>query len=251
MELVLRLAQNLYQNFFGNNVVIYSAKSADFFRIVKENTTLLNTPLERKIFYDELVNLLREDKIAMIEDQRQKYKVPILQNYKEIEIIYHQLKWIIEGDSKHEEITSLNIEPIVKDNIVGNNETNFTSFKFNGLVNTSKLNNCLCSIDLLVDLVCKEKCQIEDLFVVLTTKDLNKFKGQIYLNCETSQFSFIVDKLANYFHGSLKKSIELSKVFYTKRNKLLTANNLHQAKRKSPTPKLANEITAIFKAQLL
>ena len=74
--------------------------------------------------------------------------------------------------------------------------------------------------------------------------NFNNIDYKIYLQCETTQFSYIVDVLKPFFTGFNPTSIERSGKFITKTGTPLKANNLH--KNKVHNPKEKEEIDNII-----
>ena len=59
----------------------------------------------------------------------------------------------------------------------------------------------------------------------------------IHLNCETTQFIYIINKLGIGFGKLNAKTIELSKSFYSKRGTLINAQNLYSNTIENPKEK--------------
>ena len=84
-----------------------------------------------------------------------------------------------------------------------------------------------------------------DFIEVMASKDLSSTKKQIHIDCETTQFRYIVDKLRPYFRSLTLTNIEKSKLFYSKNGVLITASNLSRNKHHNPKEK--ETIDSIFK----
>ncbi|HIC31435.1 DUF6617 family protein [Bizionia sp.] len=84
----------------------------------------------------------------------------------------------------------------------------------------------------------------EQLEKLLLADNFNNIDYKIYLQCETTQFSYIVDVLKPFFTGFNPTSIERSGKFITKTGTPLKANNLH--KNKVHNPKEKEEIDNII-----
>ena len=125
----------------------------------------------------------------------------------------------------------------------------FVTFGYKGDI--QKLKNCLTAIDNKIELVDQLKCRINDLVEVLTSKKISEIDKVVYLSCETAQFAFIVTVISKFFKGSLKKNIEISGKFFSKNGTQIKANSLYVAKRKTPNPKLVDELNEIFKVHSL
>jgi len=85
------------------------------------------------------------------------------------------------------------------------------------------LNDLQYSLDILDD-----RTDTEHLFKLLTADNFHNTSKKIYLQCETTQFSYIVKVLRPYFNNFNPTTIERSGKFYTKTDTTLKANNLHK-----------------------
>ncbi|WP_299124621.1 DUF6617 family protein [uncultured Winogradskyella sp.] len=108
---------------------------------------------------------------------------------------------------------------------------------------TSTLLTVLKQVNLKIDLL-DNRTTVEQLQQLLLAKDFANTESQIYLQCETTQFSYLVTKLKPFFNGFNPTSIERSGKFITKTGTLLKANNLH--KNKVHNPKEKEEIDKII-----
>ena len=108
---------------------------------------------------------------------------------------------------------------------------------------TSTLLTVLKQINLKIDLL-DNRTTVEQLHKLLLAKDFSNSESQIYLQCETTQFSYFVTKLKPFFNGFNPTSIERSEKFVTKTDTPLKANNLH--KNKVHNPKEKEEIDKII-----
>ncbi|MFD2552218.1 DUF6617 family protein [Bizionia sediminis] len=117
-----------------------------------------------------------------------------------------------------------------------------TSFGYKNK-DTSGLLKVLNDFQLRVDLL-DNRTTVQQLFNLLIAKDFTEANTQIYIQCETTQFSYIVDVLKPFFTGFNPTSIERSGKFITKTGTLLKANNLH--KNKVHNPKEKEEIDNII-----
>lgn len=108
---------------------------------------------------------------------------------------------------------------------------------------TSTLLTVLKQINLKIDLL-DNRTTVEQLHELLLAKDFTNTESQIYLQCETTQFSYLVTKLKPFFNGFNPTSIERSEKFVTKTDTPLKANNLH--KNKVHNPKEKEEIDKII-----
>ncbi len=109
------------------------------------------------------------------------------------------------------------------------------TFGFHG--DTAKLKSVLSNLCNKIDLLNEEKNNTDELFALLTLKDIKPNSTQIHLGCETAQFRYIIDKLAQHFSNFTQKSIGESEVFYSKKGKQITAQNLYSSKIDNPKDK--------------
>lgn len=116
------------------------------------------------------------------------------------------------------------------------------SFGFNG--NRESLKSVIIALNRHLYLLNDDKTSSDDLLSVLTSKDLKIGAPQIHLDCETTQFAYIVDKLKSHFHNLTPTSIEQTNLFYSKKGTLLKRNNLY--KNKSFYPKEQETIDRII-----
>lgn len=97
-----------------------------------------------------------------------------------------------------------------------------------------------------IELLNEEVAEADDLIKVLTAKSFLPGAVKIQINCETKHFRYIINKLRHYFNELSLINIERSKVFYSKNNKLITANNL-SVSGSGVEPKEKATIDRIFK----
>lgn len=88
------------------------------------------------------------------------------------------------------------------------------------------------------------KTDVEDLHNLFIAKDIIDYKKEIYLDCKTTEFKYIIKKLQNSFKNLNPTSIESTGLFFTKLGKPLTAQNLYT---KSKEPLKKEIIDNIFK----
>ncbi|MCB0537289.1 MAG: hypothetical protein KDC59_16405 [Saprospiraceae bacterium] len=116
------------------------------------------------------------------------------------------------------------------------------SFGFTG--DADNLKTVIYSLNRQIELL-KDETTADQFQAVLTSKNLQIGASQIHLNCETTQFSYIVGKLEHSFTNFNPTSIEQSNLFYSKKGNLLKRNNLY--KNKNSYPKQQTEIDNILK----
>lgn len=129
---------------------------------------------------------------------------------------------------------------IIKDSIIKVNK----KFSFGFIGDKERLRLVLAQLNSGIELL-DENSSETDLFNALTAKALTKKSVKIRLGCETVQFSYIVNKLAQYFSNLTPKTIEESGLFYSKKNTLIKAQNLY--KNKISNPKNQETIDKIIK----
>ncbi|MEM0518972.1 MULTISPECIES: DUF6617 family protein [Aequorivita] len=103
-----------------------------------------------------------------------------------------------------------------------------TSFNFTK-TDTSILLKVLQQLQLKIDLL-KIETNVEQLYQLLISSDYNQLDYKIYLECETTQFSYIVSQLNPFFTNLKPASIERSNKFITLTGVPLKANNLYKNK---------------------
>ena len=109
------------------------------------------------------------------------------------------------------------------------------SFGFTG--DKERLKAALVQLCQKIDLLIEDKTSSDDLFAVLTSRDLEANTKKIYLGCETTQFRYIIDKITLQFTNLKLKAIEKTKAFYSKNGTLITAQNLSAGKVDNPKEK--------------
>ncbi len=132
-----------------------------------------------------------------------------------------------------------------KDLLVGDNKPKTEhkiNFGFKGKINDLK--TVISQLNFKANLLKEGKTSIEELLSVLTSKNLIPGSAEVYLDCETAIFRYIVDKLKPVFSNLKLIAIENSGVFYSKNGTLITANNLSSSKIENP--KLKDDINKIF-----
>lgn len=117
-----------------------------------------------------------------------------------------------------------------------------TSFGFK-CRDTAKLLSILNQLQLKIDLL-QNKTTIGELHKLLIAEDYTQFDSKIYIECETTQFSYIVSKLKPFFLNFHPTAIERSEKFLSKTGTVFKANNLH--KNRIDNPKGKDEIDKII-----
>lgn len=127
------------------------------------------------------------------------------------------------------------------DNYKFEKDTRF-SFGFNG--DPVKLKSVLFLLNRDFDLLNEDKTSVEDLLSVLTSKELKLGAPQIYIDCETLEFAYIVKKLELSFSNFNPTSIDSSNLFFSKKGNEIKKGSLYNANQKEPYKKV--EIDNIF-----
>lgn len=86
----------------------------------------------------------------------------------------------------------------------------------------------LRQLQLRIDFVNETFSSIKDLHKLLLSKDFTLEDTNIYLSCETTQFSYIVKQLKPYFIRFNPTMIEKSEKFYSKKGILIKKSNLYK-----------------------
>ena len=118
------------------------------------------------------------------------------------------------------------------------------SFKYKN-PNTETLLTALKTIQLRLDLIDENYSTINQFYELLISNDFTKITYEIHIQCETTQFSYLVTTLKPFFTNLNPTTLERSKLFYTKTGTPLKASNLH--KNKVYNPKEKEEIDKIIK----
>jgi hypothetical protein len=127
------------------------------------------------------------------------------------------------------------------DNYKFEKDTRF-SFGFNG--DKEKLKSVLLALNRNIELLNEDKTSVDELLTVLTCKDLELGAPQIYIGCETLEFSYIVKKLELSFSNFNPTSIDSSNLFFSKKGNVIKKGSLYNANQREPYKKV--EIDNIF-----
>lgn len=106
------------------------------------------------------------------------------------------------------------------------------SFGFTG--DRKKLENVIKQLNLKVELLKDGQTTPEELLHVLTAKSLTSTAPEIHLDCETTQFRYIIDRLEPYFTNLKPSTIDKAGIFYSKKNTRINKQNLYSNKIASP-----------------
>jgi hypothetical protein len=141
------------------------------------------------------------------------------------------------------EVRNYSFDPLKA--ILENKAPEIQSFSFGyNLNNIQSLEKIYLELNRHVDFLDCDRTTKDDFIAVFNSSNLAKVNSKIYINCETAQFRYILDKMNLWFTDLSFAKIERSKLFYTKNNTLLTANNLSRSKINNP--KQQETIDSIF-----
>lgn len=224
-------------------------------------------------FHAKIVDLLKEiSNIQAFIDQADTLSVFVIETLKlqtirlllETEHLYEHLlekeisdKYQIFGDYLNQDIPDDNycqkserlkyFQGLIK---FGEQEENFKipksdkiTFGFKG--DKKKLDSVLKQLQLQINLLNEDKTTIEQLFDILISSNLKIGTPLVYLNCETTQFSYLVSRLKQHFNSFNPTNIERTNLFYSKNGNLITRQNLY--KNLIAEPKKMEEIDNIIK----
>ncbi len=110
-----------------------------------------------------------------------------------------------------------------------------TSFGYKNR-DTSKLLPVIKQLHFRIELL-DNRTTPEQLEKLLLAENFNDIDYKVYLQCETTQFSYVVKELKSYFHNLKPTTIERSGKFITKTGAALRAGNLYKNKIDSPKEK--------------
>ena len=127
------------------------------------------------------------------------------------------------------------------DNYKFEKDTRF-SFGFNG--EQEKLKSVLLALNRNIELLNGDKTSVDELLIVLTSKDLELGAPQIHIGCQTNLFNHVWRKLKPKFNNLGATSLAASKLFYSKSDTLLSKSNLE--KKVSDYPENIDTINNIF-----
>ena|SRR5690554_5602883 len=101
----------------------------------------------------------------------------------------------------------------------------------------SKFKRTLRKLCLRIDMINENYTSIDDFFLLLTSNDYTKLDIKVHVMCQTTQFSYVMNRLKPYFKNLTPTSIAKSERFYTKTNTLFKAGNLYKNKSEIPKDK--------------
>lgn len=205
----------------------------------KYTYTILNNTLNK--YLNDIANYIKERKISndILNDNNyiiNYLKLSVVQLYLELQEQYSSYTTLPKYDfseimEKYFNETNIDINQLEKINKLkpirkAKITTLKTSFGFKNR-DTKKLFNVLDRLHLSLDFL-EHRTTTEHFHNLLIAKNFQNTSKNIYLQCETTQFSHIVKALKPYFSNLNPTTIERSGKFYTKTGTLLKANNLHK-----------------------
>ena len=89
-----------------------------------------------------------------------------------------------------------------------------------------KLRTVINQLCFLIEYLNEDVTEADGLIKVLTAKSILPGSVKIQIGCETKHFRYTIDKFQPYFNSLTLANIAKSKLFYSKKDTLITANNL-------------------------
>ncbi len=123
----------------------------------------------------------------------------------------------------------------IQEQNTGNTIQEKFSFGFTG--DKDRLKAVIVQLCQKIELLNEDQTSSDTLFKIFTSRDLEAITDKVYLGCETTQFRYIVDKLAPYFTNMKLKAIEKTGAFFSKNGTKITAQNLSAGKVDNPKEK--------------
>lgn len=117
------------------------------------------------------------------------------------------------------------------------------TFGFKG--DDKKLLSVLKSLQLKINLLKTDHTSVEQLHKLLISKDFTTLDIKVHLDCETTQFRYIVKKMQDYFTRFRPVDISESQLFLSSTPSLMNSSSLSSAN--IPNPKEKETIDKIFK----
>lgn len=127
-------------------------------------------------------------------------------------------------------------------------ETSQDKIHFGFKDDLDKLRTVINQLCFQIEYLNEDVTEADDLIKVLTAKSILPGSVKIQIGCETKHFRYTIDKFQPYFNSLTLANIAKSKLFYSKKDTLITANNLSASNSKSKIdPKEKATIDKIFK----
>lgn len=142
-------------------------------------------------------------------------------------------KWLLQQQTLYTNLYN-NKFPVEVDNTKADKAKTATKISFCFTGKEEKLKNVIIELCNKVQLLNEDKSSHTELISLLTNKNIQPGSTQIYLGCETVQFTYIIDKLKDYFTNLTPKEIGSTECFYSKKANLIKAQNLYSNKIDNP-----------------
>lgn len=216
---------------------------------LKENPSSISKKTKWEVEIEKpLINLFKNLKVKFQFSNSLQHKKTVVKNYKNWDILLRDDYFIKVLDFVNEEIENLNNRKTSKSLTIENNsnKSKQLTFGFKGDINKLKtVVNLLCNE---IDLLNEDISKAADLIKIFTTKNILPALLKIQLDCETKHFRYCIDKFSPYFNNLSLANIEKTKIFYSKKDRPITANNLSASGSKNKIePKKKTTIDKIFK----
>lgn len=199
-------------------------------RYINEN----NIPNDLKSDHSHILNYLKFSVIQLmleLQEQYGQHSTYELYDVDEIHEKYFGIQTNINCISKLENVKP-NIPAKSKKTII-NKSVSF-GFIYEDPI---KFKHTLRKLSLRIDMINENYSSIDEFFVLLTSNDYTQLETKVHIMCQTTQFSYVINRLKPYFKNLTPSSIENSQKFYTKTNTIIKANNLHKNKTDIPKDK--------------
>jgi hypothetical protein len=195
-----------------------------------------------------LINMFEKFEIQYCYKNSLEHKKAVIKNYENWDILIHDDCFIKVLDFVDEEIKKLN--KIKGTNIKAKTEKTISNhclgFGFNG--DKKKLYTVVSDLCKEIDLLNEDKTNAQNLVDVFISKNIYELMTVIHLDCETKHFRYCINKFMPYFNSLTLANIEKSKIFFSKRGRMIKANNLASSSSKGKVePKKKLTIDRIFK----
>jgi hypothetical protein len=151
-------------------------------------------------------------------------------------------------DLEESNLNIIELKPVTKSSETGVEIPDQDRIWFGFRDDLTKLTTVVNQLCFKIELLNEDVSSSEDLLKVFTSTNLTPGCIKIQLGCETKHFRYCFDKFKPYFNNLTLSNIERSKIFYSKQDILITANNLSVSSSKNKLePKEKGTIDKIFK----
>lgn len=246
-----------------NNVLLESEQWTELIDIrYKINKTLTNI----RVLTKQTSSELHEQGFTSVPDEQSDYihftlyclKHSLIQLYFSIQESFKgQLKQVISLEDFYlldldEPVSNmLPLTPILQNTKeVANNEPKISQDRicFGFKDDVEKLKIVVNQLCYQITLLNEDISEPDDLIKVLIANSFLPNSIKIQIGCETKEFRYIIDKLQPYFSDLTLANIEKSQIFFSKKDTLLSSNNLSVSNsKKKLDPKEKSTIDRIFK----